>query len=302
MARLNSLIPCAQLVWMHRVRIGNVHIRMLGNALLKMPSMRPSANVPAFLIRISNGVNRKSPPWTKSEEDKLRTLAASESPSTIAIRLGRSETAILHRAHRLGLALGGSYAPKEKSRLVSWATAKRLYSAWRVIAFIASSLAAIVTFLYFDTRPNVSPISNGSNAVSSLPFDLANTSHVFSITDATVECRGMVTMTVRDRGRILNKSMTGTPSNAIIATNVQIYPGQQKPFLCDISSLFEAHMYGADGHEITLETTSKKVSITMKYKTTLGYISIPRVFSTKDFVLTYTKDGGYFWSGSDPVN
>src|SRR3984893_7065567 len=60
MARSNSLIPCEQLVWASRVLLGNAHIRMLGNARLKTPNMRPSrVNGPEFLIRISNALSRQ---------------------------------------------------------------------------------------------------------------------------------------------------------------------------------------------------------------------------------------------------
>jgi hypothetical protein len=40
--------------------LGNARIRMLGNAQLKTPNMRPSrVNGPEFLIRISNALSRQ---------------------------------------------------------------------------------------------------------------------------------------------------------------------------------------------------------------------------------------------------
>jgi hypothetical protein len=60
----------------------------------------------SFHQQLSEMVN-KSPRWTQNEDEKLRTLAATETPATIAERLGRSETAILHRGIKLGLAFRG---------------------------------------------------------------------------------------------------------------------------------------------------------------------------------------------------
>jgi hypothetical protein len=48
-------------------------------------------------------MTRKSPPWTAADKEKLRALAASESPSTIAVGLDPSEPAILIQARKLGI-------------------------------------------------------------------------------------------------------------------------------------------------------------------------------------------------------
>jgi hypothetical protein len=49
-----------------------------------------------------------APPWTPAEDEKLRSLAASgERPTAIAEQLQRSESAVRHRFHKLGIPLKG---------------------------------------------------------------------------------------------------------------------------------------------------------------------------------------------------
>lgn len=45
-----------------------------------------------------------SPPWTVEEEEQLRALALSGArPAVIANQLGRTENAVRHRFHKLGI-------------------------------------------------------------------------------------------------------------------------------------------------------------------------------------------------------